>query len=79
MEQFYIIMSTIGTFWAMDFIYSGDFSHSCFGKGKDQLNVSPLHEGEGQGEGEELDYAAQLPLIRPSATFSLMEKGIAAD
>jgi hypothetical protein len=39
---------------------------------------SPLHEEEGQREGAELDYAALLlPLIRPSATFSLREKGLA--
>jgi hypothetical protein len=36
----------------------------------------PLPEGEGQGEGEPLDLSALLyPLIRPSATFSLREKG----
>lgn len=28
MEQFYIIMSTIGAFQAMDFVYSGEFQHS---------------------------------------------------
>ena len=38
---------------------------------------SPLPEGE--GEGEKLASWALLPLIRPSATFSLMEKGTAED
>ena len=31
MKQFYIIMSTMGTFKAMDFVYTGEFSHSCAG------------------------------------------------
>jgi hypothetical protein len=35
MKQFYIIMSTIGAFVAMDFIYTGEFPPSCFGGIKD--------------------------------------------
>lgn len=31
MKQFYIIMSTMGTFKAMDFVYTGELSHSCAG------------------------------------------------
>ncbi len=31
-KQFYIILSTIGTFWAMDFIYSGEISHNRFNR-----------------------------------------------
>jgi hypothetical protein len=30
MKQFYIIMSTIGAFMAMDFIYTGEFPHNQF-------------------------------------------------
>jgi hypothetical protein len=33
MKQFYIIISTICAFEAMDFIYSGEFSPSCCGEG----------------------------------------------
>jgi len=40
---------------------------------------SPLHEGEGQGEGAVLIFMSKWPLIRPSATFSLREKGLAVD
>ncbi len=37
MKQFYIIMSTIGTFSAMDFIYSGEFSPSQGGGVREHL------------------------------------------
>jgi hypothetical protein len=33
MKQFYIIMSTIGAFMAMDFIYTGEFPHNQFNGG----------------------------------------------
>ena len=32
MKQFYIIMSTISAFKAMEFVYSGEFSLSCHGR-----------------------------------------------
>ncbi len=37
MKHFYIIMSTIGTFLAMDFIYSGEFSPSQGGGVREHL------------------------------------------
>jgi hypothetical protein len=43
MKQFYIIMSTIVAFVAMDFVYSGEFPPSCFGETKD--NWQERNEG----------------------------------
>jgi hypothetical protein len=51
MKQFYIIMSTISAFMARDFIYSGEFPHSDFGKwpGAAKADPSPRWRRENKG------------------------------
>jgi hypothetical protein len=63
MKQFSIICPEYGDFVSMDFIYSGEFSHSC-GRGGRINNVGAYGIRPG-GNGNNVNYCSGAQALRP--------------